>query len=105
MADAAGVPARRLTRDVVPGTVAGRAVRPRRVQPPGDADSGVGEDPPLHVCRGLPRPDQDDAERPAALGDVEEDLLDRAVALARRVLLAAITRDYPGPASPAVRQL
>jgi hypothetical protein len=39
--------------------------------------------------------------RPAALGEVEQDLLDRAVALARRLLLAAISRGYPDPASPA----
>ena len=37
----------------------------------------LGDDAPLDLARGLLRADQDDAERAAALGDVEQDLLDR----------------------------
>ncbi len=64
-----------------------------RIEAPGDPDGAVGQDPPLDLRRGLLRPDQDDAERPAALCDVEQDLLDRAVALARRVFVELIEDD------------
>ena len=48
---------------------------------------------PLDLARGLLRADQDDAERAAALGDVEQDLLDRASTLARRVLVELVEHD------------
>ena len=38
-------------------------------------------------------PIEDDAERAAALGDVEQDLLDRRVAVARRVLVELVEHD------------
>ena len=62
-----------------------------RVEPPGDPDGAVGQDPALDLRRGLLRPDEDDAEGPAALGDVEQDLLDGALALARRVTASSFT--------------
>ena len=49
-----------------------------RVEPADDADRRVGDDPPLDLAGRLLGADQDDAEAAAALGDVEEDLLDRA---------------------------
>ena len=60
-----------------------------RVEAADDADRRVGDDAALHLARGLLRADQHDAERTAALGDVEQDLLDRRLAVARRVLVRA----------------
>ena len=59
------------------------ALRLGRVEPARDADRRVRDDAALDLARGLLRADEDDAERAAALGDVEQDLLDRRVALAR----------------------
>jgi hypothetical protein len=67
-----------------------RAGRLGRVQPAGDPDRAVRHDPPFHLARGLLRADQDHAERPAALGHVEQDLLDRRVAIAWRVLVQLV---------------
>ncbi len=61
-----------------------------RVEPADHPDRRVGHDPPLDLARGLLRADQDHAQRPAALGDVEQHLLDRAGALARRVLVQLV---------------
>ena len=71
-----------------------RAVLPRCVEPSGDPDGTVGQDPPLDVAGGLVGANADDAEGAAALGDVEEDLLDRAVALARRVLVELVEDEH-----------
>jgi hypothetical protein len=63
------------------------------VEPAGDADRAVGHDPPLHLAGRLLSPDQDHPERPAAFGDIQQELLDRAVPLARRVLVQLIQHD------------
>ena len=44
------------------------------VEPPGDPDGAVGQDPPFDLAGGLLRADEDDAEGAAALGDVQQDL-------------------------------
>ena len=75
-----------------------------RVEPADDPDRRVGDDAPLDLARGLLRADQDDAEAAAALGDVEQDLLDRRAALARRVLVELVEHDEqqrPGGAAAA----
>ena len=64
-----------------------------RIEAADDADRRVGDDAPLDLARGLLRADQHDAERAAALGDVEEDLLDRRLAVARRVLVQLVEHD------------
>ena len=58
-----------------------------------DAVRGVGDDAALDLAGGLLGADQDDAEAAAALGDVEDDLLDRAPAVARRVLVQLVEDD------------
>ena len=58
-----------------------------------DADRAVRDDPPLDLAGGLLGADEDDAERAAALGDVEQDLLDRRVALRRRVLVQLVEHE------------
>jgi hypothetical protein len=63
------------------------------IEPAGDADRAVGHDAPLHLAGRLLGPDQDHAQRPAALGDIQQELLDRAVALARRVLVQLVQHD------------
>ena len=63
------------------------------VQPAGDPDRAVRHDAPLHLARGLLGPDQDHPERPATLGHIEQDLLDRAVTLAGRVLVQLVQHD------------
>src|SRR5215213_417365 len=55
----------------------GRKPYSGRVEPADHADRRVGHDPPLDLAGGLLRADQDHAERAAALGDVEQHLLDR----------------------------
>ena len=49
-----------------------------RVEPADDADGRVRDDPALDLARGLLGADEDHAEAAAALGDVEQHLLDRA---------------------------
>ncbi len=71
-----------------------------RVEPADDLDRAVGDDPPLHLGRGLLGADEDDAERPAALGDVEHQLLDRRGALPRRVLVQLVDHGEQQPARP-----
>ena len=63
------------------------------VEPADDPDRRVGDDPPLDLARRLLGADEDDAERPAPLGDVEQDLLDRARPLPRRVLVELVEHD------------
>ncbi len=65
----------------------------RRVEATGDANRRVGDDAPLDLARGLLRADEDDAERAAALGDVEQDLLDRRFTVAGRVLVELVEHD------------
>src|SRR5690606_33447209 len=63
------------------------------VEPAHDADGRVGHDAPLDLAGRLLGADEHDAERPAPLGDVEQDLLDRAEALAGRVLVQLVEHD------------
>ena len=65
----------------------------RGVKPARDPDRAVRQDAPLNFAGGLLRPDQDDPQRPASFGDVEQDLLDRAVAFTRRVLVQLVEDD------------
>ncbi len=51
---------------------------------------GLVEAAPLDLAGGLLRPDQDHAEAAAALGDVEQGLLHRALALGRSVLVQLV---------------
>src|SRR5262249_24999368 len=60
------------------------------IQPPGHSDRAVGQYSPFDLARGLLGADQDDSKRAAALGQVKQDLLDRAVALQRRVLVELV---------------
>src|SRR5690349_18172514 len=60
------------------------------VEPAGDADRAVGHDAPFHLAGRLLGADQDHPERPAAFGDIQQELLDRAVPLARRVLVQLV---------------
>ncbi len=69
------------------------APRLGRIEPTDDADGAVGHHPALDLARRLLRTDQDDAEAAAALGDVEQDLLDRAGPLARCVLVQLVEHD------------
>ena len=64
-----------------------------RVQPARHPDRAVREDPPFHLAGGLLRADQYHPERAAPLGQVEQDLLDRAVAFAWRVLVELVNDD------------
>ena len=64
-----------------------------RVEPADDAERRVRRHAALDLARRLLRADQDDAEAAAALGDVEHDLLDRAAALARRVLVQLVQHE------------
>ena len=61
------------------------ALRLGHVEPADDPERRVGDDPALDLRGGLLGADEDDPEAPPALGDVEQDLLDRAPALARGV--------------------
>ena len=68
----------------------------------------VGDDAPLDLARRLLGADEDDPERAAPLGDVEQDLLDRARPLPRRVLVELVEHDElqraaPGPSAPCAR--
>ena len=66
---------------------------PRRlggVEAADDPDGRVGHDAPLDLAGRLLRADQDHAERPAPLGHVEQDLLDRAGPVPRRVLVELV---------------
>ncbi len=67
-----------------------RAARLGRVEPADHPDGRVGHDAALDLAGRLLRADQDDAQRPAALGDVEQHVLDRRGALARRVLVQLV---------------
>ena len=69
-----------------------------RVEAADHPDRRVRHDAPLHLAGGLLRADQDDAERPAALGDVEQHVLDRRAALARRVLVQLVDHREQQPA-------
>src|SRR5690606_28972300 len=57
------------------------------------AHGGVGDDAALNLAGGLLRPYQDDPEAAAALRDVEQHLLDRAVAL-RGCVLVELVQDH-----------
>ena len=57
------------------------------------ADGRVGDDAPFDFARRLLRADKDDAERSAALGDVQQDLLDRARPFTRGVLVELVEHD------------
>ena len=64
-----------------------------RVEPAHDPDGRVGHDAPLDLAGGLLGADEHDAERPAALGHVEQDLLDGARPVARCVLVELVEHD------------
>ena len=66
-----------------------------RVEPADDLDRGVADDRGLDVAGRLLGADEDDAEAAAARGDVDEHVLDRAPALARRVLVQLVEHDEP----------
>ena len=70
------------------------------VEPADDPDRRVGDDAALDLARRLLRADQDDAEGPAPLGHVEQDLLDRARAFAGRVLVELVEHDELQRAGP-----
>ncbi len=80
----------------------------RGVEPPHHAERGVGDDPALDLARGLLRADQDHPERSTALGDVEQDLLDRAPVPSRGAyrFSSSRTRNVSGsrrPSAPCAR--
>ena len=89
-----------------PGALAGRqepvlgAAGLGGVQPADHPDAGVGHDPAFHLARRLLGADQDDAQAPAAFGDVQQHVLDRAVALARRVLVELVDHREQQAARP-----
>ena len=64
-----------------------------RVEPAGDLERRLADDRLGHPARRLLAADEQHAERAPALGDVDEQLLDRAVALARRVLVELVEHD------------
>src|SRR5450756_1088362 len=63
------------------------------VQAPVDTDAGVAGDALLDATGGLLGADEDDAQGAATLGDVEQDVLDRAVTFARGVLVELVQDD------------
>ena len=60
------------------------------VEPAHHPDRAVGDDAALNLAGGLLGSDQDHPEAATALGDIEQDLLDRAIPFPRRVLVELV---------------
>ena len=70
-----------------------------------DPDGGVGDDAPFDLARRLLRPDEDDPERAAAFGDIEQNVLDQASPLARGVLVQFVDHRKQEAAGPTAASL